>query len=174
MPRKSVVNLISNTIFLRREFHFSGDRIIFTKMNLYFNSRPKSIFLGLFFLERLHVIIKKNSSIYSVRSHYRKLTINLVCLFQTFRHGFPHQPTALAFDPVQRLLAIGTKSGSLRMYPFAYVMIRAKFCIYVVAMINFGERYDGTIDFIAFGSRNKLLCLAFPPKWSRKFTSAFF
>ncbi|XP_018365637.1 PREDICTED: syntaxin-binding protein 5 isoform X3 [Trachymyrmex cornetzi] len=33
---------------------------------------------------------------------------------KTFRHGFPHQPTALAFDPVQRLLAIGTKSGSLR------------------------------------------------------------
>ncbi|KAF7402566.1 hypothetical protein HZH66_004833 [Vespula vulgaris] len=36
---------------------------------------------------------------------------------KTFRHGFPHQPTAVAFDPVQRLLAIGTKSGSLRMYP---------------------------------------------------------
>ncbi|KAG5305778.1 STXB5 protein, partial [Acromyrmex insinuator] len=33
---------------------------------------------------------------------------------KTFRHGFPHQPTALAFDPIQRLLAIGTKSGSLR------------------------------------------------------------
>lgn len=39
-------------------------------------------------------------------------------MFQTFRHGFPHQPTAVAFDPIQRLLAIGTKSGSLRMYPF--------------------------------------------------------
>lgn len=35
--------------------------------------------------------------------------------FQTFRHGFPHNPTALAFDPVQRLLAIGDKYGSLRM-----------------------------------------------------------
>ena len=33
---------------------------------------------------------------------------------KTFKHGFPYQPTALAFDPVQRLLAIGTKSGSLR------------------------------------------------------------
>ncbi|XP_023287627.1 syntaxin-binding protein 5 isoform X8 [Orussus abietinus] len=33
---------------------------------------------------------------------------------KTFRHGFPHQPTAMAFDPVQRLLAIGTRSGSLR------------------------------------------------------------
>lgn len=41
-------------------------------------------------------------------------------MFQTFRHGFPHQPTAVAFDPIQRLLAIGTKSGSLRMYPFFF------------------------------------------------------
>ena len=39
-------------------------------------------------------------------------------MLQTFRHGFPHQPTAVAFDPVQKLLAIGTKSGSLRMYPY--------------------------------------------------------
>ncbi|CAG5077447.1 Similar to STXBP5L: Syntaxin-binding protein 5-like (Homo sapiens) [Cotesia congregata] len=34
---------------------------------------------------------------------------------KTFRHGFPHQPTAIAFDPVQKLLAIGTKTGSLRL-----------------------------------------------------------
>lgn len=33
---------------------------------------------------------------------------------KTFRHGFPYQPTAMAFDPVQRLLAVGTKSGLLR------------------------------------------------------------
>ncbi|KAJ8314810.1 hypothetical protein KUTeg_006960 [Tegillarca granosa] len=36
---------------------------------------------------------------------------------KTVRHGFPYQPTAVAFDPVQHLLAIGTKSGALRMYP---------------------------------------------------------
>ncbi|XP_073980721.1 syntaxin-binding protein tomosyn isoform X8 [Rhodnius prolixus] len=33
---------------------------------------------------------------------------------KTFRHGFPYQPTAIAFDPIQKLLAIGTKNGSLR------------------------------------------------------------
>ncbi|XP_024081941.1 syntaxin-binding protein 5 isoform X2 [Cimex lectularius] len=33
---------------------------------------------------------------------------------KTFRHGFPNQPTAVAFDPIQRLLAIGSKNGSLR------------------------------------------------------------
>ncbi|KAH9491383.1 Syntaxin-binding protein 5-like, partial [Bulinus truncatus] len=32
----------------------------------------------------------------------------------TVRHGFPFTPTALAFDPVQHLLAIGNRNGSLR------------------------------------------------------------
>ncbi|GFS17320.1 syntaxin-binding protein 5-like [Elysia marginata] len=39
---------------------------------------------------------------------------------RTVRHGFPFQPTALAFDPVQHLLAIGNRTGSLRMYPLTY------------------------------------------------------
>ncbi|KAK7471571.1 hypothetical protein BaRGS_00035799 [Batillaria attramentaria] len=38
---------------------------------------------------------------------------------KTVRHGFPYQPTAVAFDPVQHILAIGNKTGSLRMYPSA-------------------------------------------------------
>ncbi|XP_045485462.1 syntaxin-binding protein 5 isoform X9 [Pieris rapae] len=33
---------------------------------------------------------------------------------KTFRHGFPFSPTALAWDPIQRLLAIGDKNGNLR------------------------------------------------------------
>ncbi|GAA6077092.1 syntaxin-binding protein 5-like, partial [Tachysurus ichikawai] len=36
----------------------------------------------------------------------------------TVRHGFPYQPTALAFDPVQKILAIGSRTGGVRMYPF--------------------------------------------------------
>ncbi|XP_028291625.1 syntaxin-binding protein 5-like isoform X11 [Gouania willdenowi] len=35
-------------------------------------------------------------------------------LCKTVRHGFPYQPTALAFDPVQKLLAIGSRSGGIR------------------------------------------------------------
>ncbi|XP_028993299.1 syntaxin-binding protein 5-like isoform X7 [Betta splendens] len=35
-------------------------------------------------------------------------------LCKTVRHGFPYQPTALAFDPVQKLLAIGSRSGGVR------------------------------------------------------------
>lgn len=37
---------------------------------------------------------------------------------QTVRHGFPYQPSSLAFDPVQKILAIGTQTGALRLYPF--------------------------------------------------------
>ncbi|XP_056610527.1 syntaxin-binding protein 5-like isoform X10 [Triplophysa dalaica] len=33
---------------------------------------------------------------------------------KTVRHGFPYQPTALAFDPVQKILAIGCRSGGVR------------------------------------------------------------
>ncbi|XP_038657863.1 syntaxin-binding protein 5-like isoform X2 [Scyliorhinus canicula] len=33
---------------------------------------------------------------------------------KTVRHGFPCQPTALAFDPVQKVLAIGCRTGALR------------------------------------------------------------
>lgn len=35
---------------------------------------------------------------------------------KTLRHGFPFQPTAIAYDPVQRLLVVGTKNGSLRLF----------------------------------------------------------
>ncbi|KAF4804926.1 hypothetical protein TURU_004120 [Turdus rufiventris] len=35
---------------------------------------------------------------------------------KTVRHGFPYLPTALAFDPVQKILAIGTRTGAIRMY----------------------------------------------------------
>ncbi|KAK1171556.1 syntaxin-binding protein 5-like isoform X1 [Acipenser oxyrinchus oxyrinchus] len=37
-------------------------------------------------------------------------------LCKTVRHGFPYQPSAMAFDPVQKILAIGTQNGSLRLF----------------------------------------------------------
>eukprot|EP00063_Salmo_salar_P044649 XP_014019484.1 PREDICTED: syntaxin-binding protein 5-like isoform X14 [Salmo salar] len=33
---------------------------------------------------------------------------------KTVRHGFPYQPTCLAFDPVQKILAIGSRTGGIR------------------------------------------------------------
>ncbi|KAI4805480.1 hypothetical protein KUCAC02_010094 [Chaenocephalus aceratus] len=40
---------------------------------------------------------------------------------KTVRHGFPYQPTALAFDPVQKILAIGSRTGGVRMYPLTLI-----------------------------------------------------
>ncbi|XP_053147521.1 syntaxin-binding protein 5 isoform X14 [Hemicordylus capensis] len=37
-------------------------------------------------------------------------------LCKTVRHGFPYQPSALAFDPVQKILGIGTQTGALRLF----------------------------------------------------------
>lgn len=40
-------------------------------------------------------------------------------LFQfnkTVEHGFPHQPSALGYSPALRLLAIGTRSGAVKLY----------------------------------------------------------
>uniref|UniRef100_A0A7N6BU81 Lethal giant larvae homologue 2 domain-containing protein n=1 Tax=Anabas testudineus TaxID=64144 RepID=A0A7N6BU81_ANATE len=50
------------------------------------------------------------------------VTCKLICpfiylhIFQTVRHGFPYQPSSMAFDPVQKILAIGTQSGALRLF----------------------------------------------------------
>ncbi|CAL7951266.1 unnamed protein product [Xylocopa violacea] len=70
---------------------------------------------------------------------------------KTFRHGFPHQPTAVAFDPVQRLLAIGTKSGSLRILgrPGVDAHVKHEGCTPVVQLqflINEGALVSATAD----------------------------
>lgn len=42
---------------------------------------------------------------------------NALASLQTVEHGFPNQPSALAFDPELRIMAIGTRSGAVKMYP---------------------------------------------------------
>ncbi|XP_070322131.1 syntaxin-binding protein 5-like isoform X1 [Odocoileus virginianus] len=42
------------------------------------------------------------------------LTSDYFQICKTVRHGFPYQPTTLAFDPVQKILAIGTRTGAIR------------------------------------------------------------
>ena len=42
---------------------------------------------------------------------------NALTSLQTVEHGFPNQPSALAFDPELRIMAIGTRSGAVKMYP---------------------------------------------------------
>ncbi|CAF1035478.1 unnamed protein product [Rotaria sp. Silwood1] len=42
-------------------------------------------------------------------------------LSEIVRYGFPYQPSALAYDSVQKLLAIGTKHGVIKIYGGAFV-----------------------------------------------------
>lgn len=44
-------------------------------------------------------------------------SVCLLCPPQTVEHGFPHQPSALCFSPSLQLLAIGTRSGAIKLYP---------------------------------------------------------
>nr|CAD7427944.1 unnamed protein product [Timema monikensis] len=39
-----------------------------------------------------------------------------ILLFQTVQHGFPNKPTALAWDPALRLLALGTATGAIKIF----------------------------------------------------------
>ncbi|CAG0914810.1 unnamed protein product [Notodromas monacha] len=39
---------------------------------------------------------------------------------KTVQHGFPGKPSALAYDPSLSLLAVGTKFGAIKMYPFQF------------------------------------------------------
>ncbi|XP_059835655.1 lethal(2) giant larvae protein homolog 1 [Hypanus sabinus] len=45
-----------------------------------------------------------------------KLKLELFAFNKTVEHGFPNQPSSLAHDPKLRLMAIATKSGSLKIY----------------------------------------------------------
>ncbi|XP_056262234.1 lethal(2) giant larvae protein homolog 1 [Pseudoliparis swirei] len=45
-----------------------------------------------------------------------KIKQELFAFSKTVEHGFPHQPSALAFDPKLELMAIGTKSGAIKVY----------------------------------------------------------
>ncbi|XP_061761186.1 lethal(2) giant larvae protein homolog 1 isoform X1 [Nerophis ophidion] len=45
-----------------------------------------------------------------------KIKQELFAFNKTVEHGFPHQPSALAFDPVLQLMAIGTRAGAIKVY----------------------------------------------------------
>ncbi|XP_069840331.1 lethal(2) giant larvae protein homolog 1 isoform X2 [Dendropsophus ebraccatus] len=45
-----------------------------------------------------------------------KIKQELFAFNKTVEHGFPNQPSSLAFDPVLRIMAIGAKSGAVKIY----------------------------------------------------------
>ncbi|KAK1162162.1 LLGL scribble cell polarity complex component 2-like isoform X1 [Acipenser oxyrinchus oxyrinchus] len=49
-------------------------------------------------------------------SHQDRLKQDLFQFNKTVEHGFPHQPSALGYSPSLRLMAIGTRSGAIKLY----------------------------------------------------------
>ncbi|XP_063791022.1 lethal(2) giant larvae protein homolog 1 isoform X3 [Pseudophryne corroboree] len=45
-----------------------------------------------------------------------KIKQDLFAFNKTVEHGFPNQPSSLAYDPVLRIMAIGAKSGAIKIY----------------------------------------------------------
>ncbi|KAM8962262.1 lethal(2) giant larvae protein homolog 1 isoform 3-T3 [Pelodytes ibericus] len=45
-----------------------------------------------------------------------KIKQDLFAFNKTVEHGFPNQPSSLAFDPLLKIMAIGSKSGAVKIY----------------------------------------------------------
>ncbi|XDV12764.1 hypothetical protein PO909_001351 [Leuciscus waleckii] len=56
--------------------------------------------------------------------HREKIKQDLFAFNKTVEHGFPNQPSALAYDPKLQLMAIGTKSGAIKLYPFVSALLK--------------------------------------------------
>lgn len=46
----------------------------------------------------------------------QRLQKELFAYRKTAQHGFPHKPSALAYDPVAKLMAIGTQTGAIKVF----------------------------------------------------------
>ena len=69
----------------------------------------------------------------------------------TLRHGFPNKPTALAFDPLQKIMAIGSRSGIVRLYGKPGVDVEFKHekeaaVFKMIFVVNTGRLLTATVD----------------------------
>uniref|UniRef100_UPI00398F86DF LLGL scribble cell polarity complex component 2-like n=1 Tax=Pristiophorus japonicus TaxID=55135 RepID=UPI00398F86DF len=48
--------------------------------------------------------------------HRERIKQDLFQFNKTVEHGFPHQPSALAYSPTLQLMAIGSRSGAFKIY----------------------------------------------------------
>ena len=106
----------------------------------------------------------------------------------TFRHGFPHKPTALAYDPLQRIMAIGSRTGTVRIYGRPGVDVEFKHnkdpaVFQIIFVVNTGTLLtactDNTINLWNFKKKTPelaqslkltkedvtVMCLEFQDKW---------
>lgn len=116
------------------------------------------------------------------------LTSDCFQLCKIVRHGFPHRPTAIAYDPMQKLLAIGNFAGSVRLLGQAGVdihvchdtetpVIQLLFLINEGALIsvcadhsvnlwNLRQNKPGILHSLSFSRENITYChLPYQSKW---------
>lgn len=93
-------------------------RLLFSKANLCSNAfqQKKLSLIAVFQMAMLYL----TSGFYLCTKCPRNMLLNMVFLSfcQTVEHGFPHQPSALGYSPFLRLMAIGTRSGAIKLYSF--------------------------------------------------------
>ncbi|KAK9887726.1 hypothetical protein WA026_000044 [Henosepilachna vigintioctopunctata] len=58
----------------------------------------------------------KSKSPHQSNAERQKLQKELFSYSRTAQHGFPHKPTALAWDPTLRLMALGTATGAIKVF----------------------------------------------------------
>lgn len=92
-------------------------RLLFSNSDLCLNTfQQKKLPLSAVFHLPCHVYFL--GSISAQQCPWNKLLIMIFpSLPQTVEHGFPHQPSALGYSPFLRLMAIGTRSGAIKLYP---------------------------------------------------------
>lgn len=79
-------------------------------------SYRKSYLLLIRFVDSTHFLIFALLYVYAKHRH-GNITVRML-FFQCVEHGFPHKPSAITHDPKLKLLAIGTKTGAVRVYPW--------------------------------------------------------
>ncbi|XP_064624908.1 lethal(2) giant larvae protein homolog 1-like isoform X2 [Lineus longissimus] len=60
--------------------------------------------------------VQRRFGIHKDSSRKAKLAHDLLNFQKCVEHGFPHKPSAVAHDPKLKLLALGTKSGAVKVY----------------------------------------------------------
>lgn len=66
----------------------------------------------MFTIEILIIISFTQSNTYDKTLIFSSFLFNL----QTIQHGFPHKPSAMAYDAQRKLFAIGTHSGAIKVF----------------------------------------------------------
>ena len=73
-------------------------------------------------------------------------------LEMTLVHGYPYKPTAMAFDPVQRVLAIGNKEGTIKIFGKRGIDLtyqhESRRCVYILSCLSKEAKNVSVLQFV--------------------------